>query len=797
MNTDEKIQLIGQKIFQLSNNLDRYRAELDALKNQLEALKAEKAAGEGIVYTPPVAPPPATRQEPVITEQIIAPIAEVKPVQQPLPPPRPPAPPKKPVNIEEYIGGNLIAKVGIVILVIGIAIGVKYAIDRDLIDHLTRIVLGYVAGGLILGFAFWLKKKYEAFSAVLLSGAMATLYFTTFAAYSFYHIFPQIPAFLIMVVFTAFTVFAATVYNQQWIGIFGLVGAYAVPMLLDENSGKVHIMFIYMTIINTGILILSFKKYWQILTHVSYALTWIIFSAWFVSRYDHELHSTTALIFSFVFFITFYLSFIAYKTIRKEKFNFRDILLVMLNSFIYFSIGYAIVSQIPYNAPDQGKYLGLFTLGNALVHLAFAYSVYINKQVDRKLFFLIMAMVLCFATIAVPVQLEGHWVTLFWSAEMFLLFWIGRTKGIRFYEGLSFAMILLAVISLMDDWSIYFAGIYDEQLISWMPFANITFLTSFITIASLGGIIWINRKYPLAATEWQTSWINGIAGHAVPVALAIVTYFAILFEIGNLFDARIVRTAIQLQQTDLNYPIPVYDTNLEHFKTLWQINFSLLYVFMLGLITKRYWRGPVVRWAIFSLELLSMLIFLTVGLYILSVLRDSYYNTYQEYFVAGPAHLYMRYICFVFFGLVMYNFYMRTREENALPVLRSIIVPVFHLCILIVLSSELTNMMVTGSGGDPDRVYASVSRRIGYTVLWGLYSFVLIALGIRKRNKVLRISAIVLFGLTLIKLFAFDIINLSTGYKVVAFTALGILLLVVSFLYQKFKTLIFGDDEPK
>ena len=118
----------------------------------------------------------------------------------------------------------------------------------------------YIAGGILLLLALKLKAKYKAFSAVLLSGAMASLYFTTFAAYSLYDMFPQLVAFGIMVLFTAFTVYAATVYALEVIGVVGLVGAYAVPMLLSDGSGKILIMFSYMLIINIGILVLSFKK---------------------------------------------------------------------------------------------------------------------------------------------------------------------------------------------------------------------------------------------------------------------------------------------------------------------------------------------------------------------------------------------------------------------------------------------------------------------------------------------------------------------------------------------------------
>src|SRR5438045_1262744 len=82
-------------------------------------------------------------------------------------------------RLENFIGLRLIHFVGIVVLVIGLSIGVKYAIDRELISEVMRIMLAYVAGLLLFFLSWWLKKKYQLFSAILFSGAMASLYFTT------------------------------------------------------------------------------------------------------------------------------------------------------------------------------------------------------------------------------------------------------------------------------------------------------------------------------------------------------------------------------------------------------------------------------------------------------------------------------------------------------------------------------------------------------------------------------------------------------------------------------------------
>jgi uncharacterized membrane protein len=79
--------------------------------------------------------------------------------------------------------------------------------------------------------------------------------------------------------------------------------------------------------------------------------------------------------------------------------------------------------------------------------------------------------------------------------------------------------------------------------------------------------------------------------------------------------------------------------------------------------------------------------------------------------------------------------------------------------------------------------------------LWGCYALLLIALGIWKKKKHLRVAAIALFAMTLVKLFIYDISHLDTIAKTIVFVSLGILLLIISFLYNKFRDIITGENE--
>jgi uncharacterized membrane protein len=85
---------------------------------------------------------------------------------------------------------------------------------------------------------------------------------------------------------------------------------------------------------------------------------------------------------------------------------------------------------------------------------------------------------------------------------------------------------------------------------------------------------------------------------------------------------------------------------------------------------------------------------------------------------------------------------------------------------------------------------------MGFTILWALYSMFLIVLGIARKVKQLRIMGLALFGAALIKLLI-DSFNMSRGYKIIVWISIGVILTLIGFLYQRYKTVMFGDDDEE
>jgi uncharacterized membrane protein len=81
----------------------------------------------------------------------------------------------------------------------------------------------------------------------------------------------------------------------------------------------------------------------------------------------------------------------------------------------------------------------------------------------------------------------------------------------------------------------------------------------------------------------------------------------------------------------------------------------------------------------------------------------------------------------------------------------------------------------------------NIARDFTYSAIWMLYGGALMLIGFWKRSAFLRWQAIVLLALTAAKVFFYDISALERGYRIVAFIVLGVILLAVSFFYQRIR----------
>ena len=418
------------------------------------------------------------------------------------------------VDWEKFIGENLISKLGILILLIGVGIGGKYAIDHEMLSPTVRIILGTVFGLALQGVALKLKKEYKKFSAILSSGSSAILYFMTYFAYAFYDLIPRPLAFILMVLITAFSIFTAWWYDMEIVAIIGQVGAYIIPVILSDGSGSVLSLWTYIALINAGILVVSIRKYWQKLFAITFISTWlVVVISYRLKTWEtlSQCYSVLALIFAF--FAIFYFSTLYYKVKKDFEFVRFDIIFLLSNSFLFFAIGYHLI----HNHEEMSISLPLFAIINAVIHCGVFFLLHKKQLVDQALQRLILALGVLFFTVAIAIGTSGHWITIFWMMEALALFWVGRTKQKAFYENMAYPILLIALLSLMGDWGnpsgadfrplTWLATMFAEWRSVWdaHPHAEqgvvLPWVTTVISLFAAGAFLLIDNYYPSAEKD--------------------------------------------------------------------------------------------------------------------------------------------------------------------------------------------------------------------------------------------------------------------------------------------------------
>jgi hypothetical protein len=177
------------------------------------------------------------------------------------------------------------------------------------------------------------------------------------------------------------------------------------------------------------------------------------------------------------------------------------------------------------------------------------------------------------------------------------------------------------------------------------------------------------------------------------------------------------------------------------------------------------------------------------------------YNISLEMVTTGrySAHFTAHWISAVLLTWLLYDLIRFFRRQTALKDYSVAFTWISSVCLLIVLSIEMYHIILWATYSDESgRTYwENLYYRAGLSILWGICSFSMMWLGMKHKFKTLRIISLSLFTITIIKLFFYDIQNVPPGGKIAAFILLGVLLLIVSFMYQRLKKIIMDDSKKE
>lgn len=743
------------KLEQLLQKQDSFAREIEGLRQEIEVLKKESIVKPAQVQVskPPISPPIVNKPIQTIEEQAIASTA--------------PANASYDNKLESYIGENLISKIGIIVLVLGVAIGVKYVIDHNLISPLIRISLGYSVGFVLLVLTHRLKSQYLEYSVALLSGAVSILYFTTFAAHLFYQFYSFNLCFVLMLATTIFTVLAAMYFNRSFVALLGLIGAYVLPYLLYINPKEIDLLFPYLSLVNLGILLIALSRNWKFLNVVAFIWTWLIFFGWYITLYKPVPQFLSSWVYLSVFFGIFYGIFLAYKLNKLEPLKAGDVVLISINAllFCFFGIRISVVQF------DHHDFSGLIASLSAGIHFLVAYLVSQQSKADPKIARFLGVLGWCFLTLAIPLQFDGVWVTVFWGLEAGLMFVWGRLRSIPLAEILSFFVLGLAGIQIGNSWVSY---LYSYP-INPIRFFNADFLSSIFFAGVLGAINYVHQRFLIRSPWIRHEEQNHLLRFSLGTALVKVLYFTFFCEISAYW----INVYGQFAEPGQVWSKLYFQEDIDSFRWIWLINYSLFFLSVLTVLNWFWIKSKELGVLSLGLQLAAVVVVFILGLYLL----NGFYATY----LTQPGYVWynrIRYLTILFL-LVMLGtgipYLWRQELSKDLRVTYELVV---YACVLFLVSNEI---MLIGT---------NLAYKLGLSLWWGVFALGLIVLGIWKRIPHARIAGIFLFGATLFKLFIYDIEHLATIPKTIIFVALGMLLLLVSYLYNRYKEWVNPDQEP-
>lgn len=373
--------------------------------------------------------------------------------------------------LENFIGLKIINLAGIIVLLIGISIGVKYAIDKNLITPFARIILAYTAGAALYILSIILRKNYEGFSAILFSGAMASAYFTTYGAFTYYNLFSQTLCFMLMAIIAIYTAIQSLKYNRQEIAITGMVGAYAIPLLISSNHENYVLLFSYILVMNTGILFISFKRSWKILNLLALIITWSFFTGWLFLKYNNG-EKFYALLFMIIYYVLFLLIDFMFSITRKIRLNNQQLLHMLINDFALY------VSLLTiFNASSSDAVAATVSVICSVLFLAMAISgnsfFHEEKILNRMHYTEALVLIVLF----ISLKWSGLTITMLWTLIAVVVFALGIITKVTWPRLAAIILIGLTLLKLILLDSMSFTAI--QKIIAYITIGTLLLILSF------------------------------------------------------------------------------------------------------------------------------------------------------------------------------------------------------------------------------------------------------------------------------------------------------------------------------
>ncbi|WP_350414898.1 DUF2339 domain-containing protein [Cronobacter malonaticus] len=544
----------------------RNETELHRLRNRIETLEARLAAASAPpgAETVPMATP-APEPAPVFVAPEPEPVPETAAAREPEPVPQPPAdaPPvwsqavrnaaKAPAPAAAtrhetpapeprhaaagglvssltrwFMQGNPLAKIGVILLFLGISFLLRYSVERDMLPLELRVAGAGVAALVLLAFGWRLRRKMPVYALILQGGAVGALYITIFGAFRLWQMLPMPLAFGLMLVVCAASVALAVLQRALSLAMLASLGGYLAPLLLSTGGGSHIALFSFYLLLSVGIAAVSVWQHWRELNLLGLLFTFGVAGLWGINGYQPDEWLSCQL-FLIANVLLFGVVCVALSLRAQGRKKIVDGVMLFAPPLVGFGMQYAITRHWTYGPAFSA-------LGFGLVYLLLARAALRRYPQEGRILALGgLALGGAFVTLAIPLALSARWTALAWALDGLGLLWFGMQQAQRRMSYSGSALLALAAASAVYAW------------INGITLLNAAFISAVLALCWLaGGWLWrepqrqVSRAHLgagiafwLVALFQTARWAFMDISTGLALALALLTLSALLWRAAS------------------------------------------------------------------------------------------------------------------------------------------------------------------------------------------------------------------------------------------------------------------------
>ncbi len=643
-------------------------------------------------------------------------------------------------GLEESIGKRWTTWAGAGALFISAGFFVKYAFENEWLGPTGRIALGIVTGiaVLILGDQS-LRRGMRALGQGLMGGGLAILYISLFAAFSLYDILPQIPAFAAMVVVTAAGMTLAILHDAVPLSFLALLGGFLTPLMVSTGQDARDALFAYLVILDLGVLGICLFKKWRAQDILAFLCSWALFAGWFMTFYREEA-LVPALAWLAAFFLIFLIVPFVYQLRSGTASSVESFTMALANAVVTFAFAYWILRS------DYQYVLGFTALAMAACYVLLAVLLRRRVPQDARALFGFVGLSVVFVTLAVPLHLKLHGVTMAWAIEGPVLLYLGYLYAYRPVRMAGFIVLALATVRLFyAHWPLH-ADFY-------VLFFNRYFAAAMFVPATAAVYAIIHHRRGSQATDVDRCLMVAAGVSAGYLALVIMSG-----EIGWWMEWGAVGRKTIACRRYLSYC---------SIGTVWAIGAT-------GFLAVAMWRKSK---AAYCAGLGALGVALIIALASYSGKR------YENYLI----FLNLRFAVGLLTSLVTAGFAWAAYHEwetlsepyRMLAKAVLVVASVFPLALLSAEAYTYCREVVR------NRRRARWTGLMALSVVWGLYAVIWLLVGFWKKVREFRIAALGLLAIVALKVVLVDMSSVQQIYRIISFVVLGVIMISASYLYHR------------